>query len=96
MEHVKYYNEIRLPYDTLIKKAISYANPTDETKTISISTPSPFIKVKNSKITVKPYSNSPIQLRLYFDRTSPSNQRGDLMVSDGNEVEHLVFHILLA
>ncbi len=86
MEHVKYYNEIRLPYDTLIKKAISYANPTDEPKTISISTPSRFIKIKNSRITVKPYSNSLIQLRLYFDRTLPSNQRGDLIVSDGNGV----------
>ena len=96
MEHVKYYNEIRLPYDKLIKKAIIYANPTDETKTIYISTPSPFIKIKNTRITVKPYSNSPIQLRLYFDRTSPSNQRVDLMVSDANEVEHLIFHFLLA
>lgn len=80
-EHIKYYNEIRLPYDTLIKKAINYANPTSDPKTITISTPSPNIRLKNQRIHVKPYSNSPIQLRLYFDRTLPAAQRGDIFVN---------------
>lgn len=94
-EHIKYYNEIRLPYDTFIKKAINYANPTSDTKIVTISTPSPNIRIKNHRITVKPYSSAPIQLRLYFDRTLPSSQRGNLYVSSAGVVEHLVFQFVL-
>lgn len=85
-EHIKYYNEIRLPYDTLIKKAISYSNPTSDTKIVTVSTPSLNIRLKDHRITVKPYSSAPIQLRLYFDRTLPSAQRGDLFVSSAGVV----------
>jgi hypothetical protein len=95
-EHIKYYNEIRLPYDTLIKKAINYANPTSQSKTVTVSTPSPTIRLKHQRITVKPYTSAPIQLRLYFDRTLPQEQRGDVFVSSEGVVEHLVFQFLLA
>jgi hypothetical protein len=44
--HTKYYNDIRIPYDTFVKKAIVYANPTSETKHIRIQSSSPNIKIK--------------------------------------------------
>lgn len=86
MEHVKYYNEIRLPYDQLIKKAISYANTTEEPKTIIVTSPSNNLRIKHSRITIKPYSSGTIHLRLYFDRTLPPSQRGDLIIADGGAV----------
>jgi len=29
MEHTKYYNDIKVSYEQLIKKSINYANPTE-------------------------------------------------------------------
>lgn len=86
MEHVKYYNDIRLPYDRLVKKAIAYANTTEETKVINVSTSSLFIRIKNTSLSIKPNSSGYIQIRMFFDKTMSPNQRGDLYIVDGAEV----------
>ena len=68
MEHVKYYKDIRVPIDTLVKKRISYANATVDEKYIIVVSGSPFIKIKEEKINIKPFSSGEIKLRMYFDR----------------------------
>jgi hypothetical protein len=95
MQHVKHYNEIRVNYDRLIKKMISYANATEDHKTIVVSSPTPFIRVKESRISIRPHSNGMIRLRMYFDRTLAASQIGELHIADGGEVERLIFQFQL-
>ncbi len=57
MDHTKLYRDITVPYETLIKKVIMYANPTAESKTLSIRTTSPYLRVKQPKLQIQPYSN---------------------------------------
>ena len=46
MEHVKYYKDIAVTTDVLIKKMLSYSNPTAEPKQIIVTSNSAFIRVK--------------------------------------------------
>lgn len=46
MEHTKYYKDIKVPCDQLIKKLINYSNSTQEAKIVKIVSNSPFIKVR--------------------------------------------------
>ena len=67
MEHIKHYKNIKVsPYE-FIRKAINYANSTSEEKSIKVVSSSNFIKIKKSKILIKPYSSGLIQLRMHFD-----------------------------
>jgi hypothetical protein len=52
MEHTKYYNDIKVAYEQLIKKSISYANPTEEVKNITVTSLSPYIKIKQQHLKI--------------------------------------------
>lgn len=95
MEHTKYYNDIRVPYETFIKKAFNYANPNDEPKTITVYTSSPYLRIKQQTILIQPYSSALIQLRMYFNRTAAPNTQAELHIQDGEEIEHLIFNFVL-
>jgi hypothetical protein len=57
MEHVKYYKNIKLPYDQLIRKQFDYANPTAQAKTIRVTSQCPLIKVKQERVKIGAYSS---------------------------------------
>ena len=46
MDHVKLYNDIRVPANRLIRKRIPYSNPAPLPKQVTLSSLSPFIKLK--------------------------------------------------
>lgn len=84
MEHVKHYKDIRVPSEQLIRKIISYANPTPDPKVIQIVSQSQFIRVKETQVQIKPYSSGDVRLRMYFDGTCGRYQQGDILIHDGD------------
>lgn len=92
---MKYYKDISVPTDTLIRKLIKYANTTPDIKTIEIVSHSPFIKVKQSQLQIKPYSSGEVRLRMYFDSSCGRYHQGDIIIHDGEVTEKLVFQFKL-
>lgn len=71
----KTYTNIKIKYCELIKKKIIYANPAKTVKKITITSLNPnHLKVKNSEVTIQPYSNGEIQLRIYYDHTAGKSE----------------------
>lgn len=87
MQHTKYYKDIKVPTDQLVKKLINYSNPTAEAKAIRIVSNSPFIKVREANLEIRPYSSGAIRLRMFFDSSSGRYQEGSIRIEDEDNIE---------
>lgn len=86
--HRKTYNNIKIKYCELMKKKIIYANPTKTVKKITITTLTPdHLKVKNPQLSIQPYSNGEIQLRIYYDHTAGKTEQAIIRIDDGEVIE---------
>ena len=56
---------------------------------------SPFIKIKHEKISIEPRSSGDIKIRMYCDRTLGKEEQGEVLVHDGENVERLIFQLMI-